>query len=79
MYKLAEIGHNVTGFSAFVEDNTPENLHYVYMEEAYKTAYSEEGDHALDLMTMAQASLKEMTDLFYGFSDITCEGGLRTI
>ncbi|XP_058834814.1 UDP-glucosyltransferase 2-like [Topomyia yanbarensis] len=74
---LAAKGHNLTIVSADVERNTPDNVHYIELEETYPELYS--GPHNIDLMEMANENLFTSIVSFYNDFVITeCRGILKS-
>lgn len=72
-HELASKGHNVTIISADVEKNTPQNVHYVELEQTYPELYS--GPHNIDLLEMANENVFKSIVSFYNEFIITeCRG-----
>nr|XP_019557270.2 UDP-glucuronosyltransferase 2B15-like [Aedes albopictus] len=76
-HELASKGHNVTIISADVEKNTPQNVHYVELEQTYPELYS--GPHNIDLLEMANENVFKSIVSFYNEFIITeCRGILKS-
>lgn len=57
--------------SVNVDENPPENIHYIHMEGVYEYMYDELG---VDLVAAAYDSPLEAVDVLWGFSAAACSG-----
>ncbi|XP_059612715.1 UDP-glycosyltransferase UGT5-like [Phlebotomus argentipes] len=73
-YALASKGHNITAISADIEEDTPENLHYLHLDKVYEVLY--DGSDDMNYVELGKANGFIKTLVFVTFSMRSLEGSV---
>ncbi|XP_059612714.1 uncharacterized protein LOC132259179 [Phlebotomus argentipes] len=71
-YALASKGHNITAISADIEEDTPENLHYLHLDKVYEVIYDGSGD--INYVELGKANSVMQSLIFVTVSKRSLEG-----
>ncbi|XP_059613971.1 UDP-glycosyltransferase UGT5-like [Phlebotomus argentipes] len=78
---LAAAGHNVTSLSTDIEEETPENLHYLHLDKVYDVMYNpEDEDFEMEFNYFDMGNLNSYLQLFMfvDFTEIILKGSLKS-
>ncbi|XP_059612716.1 uncharacterized protein LOC132259181 [Phlebotomus argentipes] len=78
---LAAAGHNVTSLSTDIEEETPDNLHYLHLNKVYDVMYNqsnEDFDMDWDFIAMGKINPFLQIFLFSDFSEIILKGSFQS-
>ncbi|XP_059613972.1 UDP-glucosyltransferase 2-like [Phlebotomus argentipes] len=78
---LAAAGHNVTSLSTDIEEETPENLHYLHLDKVYDVMYNpEDADFGTewDFFEMGDINSYLQIYLLFEFPEVTLKGCLKS-
>uniref|UniRef100_A0A7G3B2Y9 UDP-glucuronosyltransferase n=1 Tax=Lutzomyia longipalpis TaxID=7200 RepID=A0A7G3B2Y9_LUTLO len=78
---LAARGHNVTSLSPDIEENTPENLHYLHLDRVYEVLYNPEDEdfgEEMDFFEMGKINPYLQMLIYFDFPVQTMKGVLKS-